>query len=58
MDTNQPDKRIKTVTIDRSKMEFRIYDLDSLIAEEHPARIIWELVGKWDLSAFEKACKT
>jgi transposase len=58
VDTNQPDKRIKTVTIDRSKMEFRIYDLDSLIAEEHPARIIWELVGKWDLSAFEKACKT
>lgn len=59
MDTNQPpDKPIKTIEIDRSQLELRSFDLDSLIAEDHPARIIWELAGKWDLSAFEKECKT
>ena len=59
MDTNQqPAQRIKTISIDRSKFELRVYDLDSLIAVEHPARTIWELAGKWDLNAFEKECQT
>ena len=41
MDTNQlPAKRIKTIEVDRSKFELRVYDLDSLIAKEHPARVV------------------
>ena len=59
VDTNQqPAKHIKTVDIDRSKLELRVYDLDSLIAQDHPARFILALAGKWDLSAFETECKT
>ena len=50
--------RIKTVVLDRSQLRWEAFDLESLIAEDHPARTIWELSGRFDLSRFEQARKT
>jgi transposase len=38
--------------IDREQLSWRMIDVDRLIAEDHPARAIWEFVGKLDLSAY------
>ncbi|MCI0655657.1 MAG: transposase, partial [Acidobacteria bacterium] len=40
---------------DRHQMRFVPTDLDSLLEEDHPARAIWEVVEKLDLSKFEEA---
>jgi transposase len=48
MDKRRP--RIKTV--DRSQYLLRPTDVDKLIDENHPARAIWEFVGRLDLEAF------
>jgi transposase len=44
--------------LDRSQLEWREFDLDGLIPQHHPARIIWELSGKFDLQRFEEGYKT
>jgi len=38
--------------IDRRQMVLRPMAVEQLIAEDHPARAIWELVGQRDLSRF------
>jgi transposase len=38
--------------IDRSQLQWRVLDIDKLIAEDHPARAIWEFVGGLDLSGY------
>src|SRR5437016_7285133 len=38
--------------INREQMCWRAVDVERLIGEEHPARAIWELVGKLDLDRF------
>jgi len=38
--------------INREQMCWRAVDVERLIGEEHPARAIWELVGKLDLGRF------
>lgn len=38
---------------DRQQMRFMPTDLESLLPEEHPARAIWAVVEKLDLSKFE-----
>jgi transposase len=40
--------------IDREQLFWRMVDLDRLIADDHPVRAIWELVGKMDLSRFDE----
>lgn len=40
--------------VNRQQMAWRAVDVEQLIAEDHPARAIWQLVGKLDLSAFYK----
>jgi len=40
---------------DRHQMRFVPTDLDSLLEEDHPARALWEIVEKLDLSKFEEA---
>ena len=45
--------RLQTVT--RQQMAWRVVDVEQLIAEDHPARAIWQLVGKLDLSSFYKS---
>lgn len=51
-------KRIKTIVLDRSQTQWVALDLESLIGEDHAARLIWELSGRFDLSRFEKDHKT
>jgi transposase len=41
----------------RDQIEFRLVDLDALLAAEHPARVIWAYVEKLDLSALEQAVR-
>jgi transposase len=38
--------------INREQMLWRAVDVERLIEEDHPARAIWELVGRLDLSGF------
>ena len=38
--------------IDRSQTLFQLIDVEQLIEPEHPARAIWDLVGRLDLSRF------
>ena len=40
--------------IDRSQTFFRCVDVEALIEEDHPARAIWNVVEKLDLSAFRE----
>ena len=37
----------------RDEVSLRAYDLDSLIDEDHPARVIWAYAARVDMSAFE-----
>ncbi len=41
--------------VNRQQMVWRTVDVERLIEEDHPARAIWELVGKLDLSPFHQA---
>src|SRR5262249_15961074 len=38
--------------VNRQQMSWRAIDVEKLISEDHPARAIWELVGRLHLSAF------
>lgn len=38
--------------VNRQQMSWRAVDVERLIDEDHPARAIWELVGRLDLSRF------
>ena len=42
----------------RNEVSLRAYDLDSLIDEAHPARVIWAYAIKVDMSAFEAGVKS
>jgi len=42
-------------TINRNQMVFRTIDVERLIEEDHPARLLWEAVGRLDLEPFYKA---
>jgi hypothetical protein len=37
---------------DRAQVLLRPCALDELIDADHPARVVWEVVGRWDLSGF------
>jgi hypothetical protein len=36
--------------VNRQQMSWRAVDVERLIGEDHPARAIWTLVGRLDLS--------
>jgi transposase len=38
--------------VNRKQMSWRAVDVERLIDEDHPARAIWTLVGRLDLSRF------
>lgn len=50
--------KIKHIFVDRSQIRWAEFDLDALIDEGHPARIIWELSERFDLKRFEEGIKT
>jgi transposase len=41
--------------VNRQQMSWRAVDVEKLIGEDHPARAIWTLVGRLDLSSFYRA---
>ena len=43
--------------IDREQLSWRRVDVERLIGEEHPARAIWEFVGKLDLSRYTEEAR-
>jgi transposase len=38
--------------VNRAQMYWRAVDVEGLVAEDHPARAIWEFVGRLDLSGY------
>ena len=47
----------RVITADRSQIELRPFDLDSIIPQDHRARLLWQVVGTFDLSKFEEKIK-
>jgi hypothetical protein len=44
--------------VNRQQMSWRAVDVERLISEDHPARAIWTLVGRLDLSPFYRAIES
>jgi len=44
--------------VNRQQMSWRAVDVEKLISEDHPARAIWALVGRLNLSAFYRAIES
>src|SRR3984893_10964564 len=44
--------------VNRQQMSWRAVDVDRLISEDHPARAIWTLIGRLDLSPFYRAIES
>src|SRR6266850_6320812 len=49
-DEQEPARRLQAV--DRTQMLLRPVVVEQLIAEDHPARAIWEFVGRLDLTRY------
>lgn len=52
-----PPARPRLAVIDRNQLFLREVDVEKLIEEDHPARAIWELLGRVDLSGYEQAVR-
>src|SRR5208282_5341155 len=52
MNTDHEVTRPRLVSVDRRQMVMRAIEVERLIEEDHPARSIWELVGRLDLSRY------
>jgi transposase len=42
----------------RNQAEMMVRDIDSLIAEDHPVRTVWDFLSKLDLAGFYRSIKT
>ena len=52
MSENTQDTRPRLAAVNRRQMVMRAIDVELLVEEDHPARAIWELVGRLDLSLY------
>jgi transposase len=52
------DARPLVRTVDRNQMWFREVQVDRLLEADHPARLLWEMVGTLDLSGYYQAVKS
>lgn len=48
----------RLTAVDRHQMVLRMVDVERLIEEDHPARAIWELVGRLDLHLYHVGIKS
>lgn len=48
---------VRLVSADRSQVAWRAVDLDGLIADDHPARLLWQAVERLDLRKFYEPIK-
>jgi len=55
MSENPAVTRPRLVAVNRRQWVMRSVDVEMLIEEDHPARAIWELVGRLDLSRYYAA---
>lgn len=51
-DTGERAPKPRFQQIDREQLSWRMVDVERLISDDHPARAIWEFVGKLDLSSY------
>ena len=54
--SNLPERKYKH--IERQQLTWGTLDLEKLVPADDPARVIWELTGRLDLSSFEATVKT
>jgi len=52
MSTADTVTRPRLVSVDRRQMVMRAIEVERLIEEDHPARALWEVVGRLDLSGY------
>jgi transposase len=52
------ERELRLKRVNRQQMMLRAVDVEKLIEPDHPARAIWELVGRLDLSAFTAAIES
>jgi transposase len=57
-DENITNKQPLIRYVNRQQMSWRAVDVEKLIGEDHPARAIWSLVGRLDLSPFYRAIES
>jgi transposase len=57
-DENITNKQPLIRYVNRQQMSWRAVDVEKLIGEDHPARAIWTLVGRLDLSPFYRAIES
>ena len=55
--TQVGETKARCVAADRSQVALRPQDLDSLIADDHPARLLWQAVERLDLTRFYQPIK-
>jgi len=58
VETTATAQTVKHIYLNRAQQRWEPVDLENLIALDHPARIIWDLSGRFDLSRFEQVHKT
>src|SRR5208282_4035144 len=58
MSQENPIKQPLIRHVNRKQMSWRAVDVEPLISEDHPAKAIWTLVGRLNLSAFYQAIES
>ena len=48
----------RLITANRNQLIMATVDVEELIADDHPARAIWEFVGRLDLEPYQLAIKS
>ena len=58
MSQENPNNKPLIRYVNRQQMSWRAVDVEKLVGEDHPARAIWTLVGRLDLSPFYRAIES